>query len=53
MKLESTFEKARILMRWGALGMPICLLLAFIAVAACEATAAVSLQAMCARLRAI
>lgn len=32
MKLESTFENARILMRWGVLGMPICALLAFIAV---------------------
>lgn len=43
MKLESTFEKARILMRWGALGMPICLLLAFIAVADFELLLLVSL----------
>lgn len=43
MKLESTFEKARILMRWGALGMPICALLAFIAVADFELLLLVSL----------
>lgn len=43
MKLESTFEKARILMRWGALGMPICALLAFIAVADFEMLLLVSL----------
>ena len=46
MKLESTFEKARILMRWGALGMPICALLAIISVADYEILLLVSLDAI-------
>lgn len=40
---ESTFYNARVLMRWGALGMPICALLAFIAVADFEMLLLVSL----------
>lgn len=43
MELESTFHNARILMRWGAIGMPICVLLAFIAVADFEMLLFVSL----------
>lgn len=40
---ESTFYNARVLMRWGAIGMPICALLAFIAVADFEMLLLVSL----------
>lgn len=40
---ESTFYNARVLMRWGAIGMPICALLAFIAVADFELLLLVSL----------